>query len=199
MDTAMDKIYDCGGLLGRFHTYHIGHENLVNQALKLCDRVVIFVGSAQECGTERNPFNIATRISMLEAIYGKNNPRVIIKALSDLSSYKDITFDWGRYVLDNYRRYIYKSPDMMVFGEEESNNRWFSPEDSSDMLKLYIPRTRINISATELRDMMLRDDRENWQKWVNPKLHKLYDVLRAELLSVPTYKDKLIRERSLDV
>ncbi len=85
-----------------------------------------------------------------------------------------------------------KTPDLMVFGEEESNNKWFSSEDSKDMLKLYIPRTRINISATELRMMMVHDDRANWQKWVNPKLHKLYDSLRAELLSVPAYKTKVV-------
>ncbi len=94
-DTAMDKIYDVCGIVGRLHTYHIGHENLTNQALKLCDRVAILIGSAQESGTERNPFNIATRINMLETIYGKNNPRVIIKALPDLSNHSDISFDWG--------------------------------------------------------------------------------------------------------
>ena len=48
------KPYDVGVICGRFQTFHIGHESLVNTALTLCDRVLILVGSSQECGTERN-------------------------------------------------------------------------------------------------------------------------------------------------
>ena len=66
----MSNPYDVGFTLGRFQTPHNGHEKLFETGLKLCDRLLILVGSAQECGTERNPFNIATRIKMLKTIYG---------------------------------------------------------------------------------------------------------------------------------
>ena len=49
------KPYDCGVVCGRFQTFHIGHESLIDTALRLCDRVLILIGSAQEYGTERNP------------------------------------------------------------------------------------------------------------------------------------------------
>lgn len=58
----MVKPYDCGLICGRFQTFHIGHESLVDTGMKLCDRVLILIGSAQECGTERNPYNIVTRM-----------------------------------------------------------------------------------------------------------------------------------------
>lgn len=49
-----NKPYDTGLVVGRFQTFHIGHQRLIETALTLCDRVLILVGYAQECGTERN-------------------------------------------------------------------------------------------------------------------------------------------------
>ena len=47
----------------------------------------------------------------------------------------------------------------------------------------------VPISATMVRDLMVKDNRREWQKWVNPKLHKLYLELRQELLTVTFYKN----------
>lgn len=51
------------------------------------------------------------------------------------------------------------------------------------------------ISATEVRKFMLYDNRKEWMKWVNPKLHKMYDELRRELLTVPYYQELLKQEK----
>ncbi len=40
----------------------------------------------------------------------------MIYALSDLTDENDITPDWGRYLLQNVDRYIYKNPDVMIYG-----------------------------------------------------------------------------------
>ena len=64
----MNKPYDVGFICGRFQTFHKGHEKLVETGLMLCDRLLIFIGSSQEDGTERNPFNITTREKMLKEI-----------------------------------------------------------------------------------------------------------------------------------
>lgn len=53
----------------------------------------------------------------------------------------------------------------------------------------------LNISATEVRKFMLYDNRKEWMKWVNPKLHKMYDELRRELLTVPYYQELLKQEK----
>lgn len=181
------KPYDIGMICGRFQTFHIGHESLIDTALKLCDRILILVGSAQECGTERNPLNIDTRIKMLRAIYG-NDESIIIKGLSDLTNENDIRPEWGRYLLDNVDRYIYKVPELMIYGNDESRSKWFDPEDIRDVTEIIVNRGRIPISATEVRKLMVKDNRREWQKWVNPKLHKMYDEIRGELMSVPFYR-----------
>ena len=58
------------------------------------------------------------------------------------------------------------------------------------MAEFIIPRSKLPISATMLREAMLKDDRKEWMKWVDPKLHKMYDELRAELMMVPYYREK---------
>lgn len=182
----MSKPYDVGVICGRFQTFHIGHESLVDTALKLCDRVLILVGSSQECGTERNPLNIDTRIRMLRAIYGDDGS-IIIKGISDLTNENDIRPEWGRYLLDNIDRYIYKTPELMIYGNDESRSRWFDPDDIKDVTEIIVSRGKIPISTTQVRALMVADNRREWQKWVNPKLHKMYDEIRRELMSVPFY------------
>lgn len=194
------KPYDTGLICGRFQTFHKGHEKLVDTGLLLCDRLLILVGSSQECGTERNPLNINTRTKMLREVYG-DSPNIMIYGLADLSGENDITPEWGRYLLDNVDRYIYKNPDVMIYGNDESRSKWFDKKDLKNTTELIINRADLPISATMLRQLMIEDNRKEWMKWVNPRLHKMYDELRSELLSVPYYKEKykeiLINERKL--
>jgi cytidyltransferase-like protein len=181
------KPYDVGLICGRFQTFHKGHEKLIDTGLMLCDRLLIFIGSAQECGTERNPLNINTRTKMLRMIYG-DNPNIMIYGLSDLTNENDICPEWGKYLLDNADRYIYKNPEIMIYGNDESRSGWFSKEDLKNTTELIINRAELPISATMLRQYMVEDNRKAWMELVNPKLHKMYDELRNELMTVEFYQ-----------
>ena len=184
----MSKPYDLGFVCGRFQTFHIGHQSLIDTSIKLCDRTLILIGSAQESGTERNPLNIATRIEMLQAIYGKDSD-IMLYGLSDLTNENDVTPDWGRYLLENINRYVYKSPDLMIYGNDEARSKWFNTEDILDTSEFIVNRGRIPISATMLRQLMVEDKRKEWMKYVHPRLHKMYDRLRNELMTVSYYKE----------
>ena len=166
------------------------HCDLTTQT-QLCDRILILIGSSQECGTERNPLNINTRTKMLKEIYG-DSPEIMIYALSDLTDENDIRPEWGKYLLENVDRYIYKVPELMITGDDEERNHWFAREDVVDMSQLIVNRGRIPISATQVRKLMVMDDRKEWMKWVNPKLHKMYDEIRRELMTVPYYREMQI-------
>lgn len=181
-------VYDSGLIVGRFQMFHKGHQSLVDTGLQLCDRVLVLIGSSQESGTERNPFNIATRIDVIRAVYDDNR-RVSVYALPDLTNEHDITAEWGRYLLGQVDRYLYKSPELMIYGNDESRSRWFDINDIKDTAEFIIPRSRLPISATMLREMMVKDERREWMKWVSPKLHKMYDRLRSELMEVSYYSE----------
>lgn len=182
------KPYDVGLICGRFQTFHKGHEKLVETGLLLCDRLLILVGSSQECGTERNPLNINTRTKMLKAVYG-DDPNIMIYGLPDLTNENDIRPEWGRYLLANADRYIYKNPELMIYGNDESRSAWFAKEDLKYTTELIINRSELPISATMLRELMVKDDRKGWMALVNPKLHKMYDEIRRELMSVEYYQN----------
>ena len=190
------KPYDVGLVCGRFQTFHKGHEKLVDTGLLLCDRLLILVGSSQECGTERNPLNINTRIKMLREVYGDTS-NIMIYGLTDMTDERDNCPEWGRYLLDNVDRYIYKNPDVMIYGNDECRSKWFDKKDLKNTTELIINREELPISATMLRQLMIEDNRREWMKWVNPRLHKMYDEIRSELLSVPFYEEKREKREKL--
>ena len=183
------KPYDVGLICGRFQTFHKGHEKLIETGMLLCDRLLILIGSAQECGTERNPLNINTRTKMLKMVYG-DNPSIMIYALPDLSNENDIRPEWGRYLLQNADRYIFKNPDVMIYGNDESRSAWFDKADLKNTTEVIINRNELPISATMLRQYMVEDNRKAWMELVNPKLHKMYDEIRSELMTVDFYRNK---------
>ena len=186
----MQKPYDVGLVCGRFQTFHKGHEKLIDTGLLLCDRLLILVGSAQECGTERNPLNITTRVDVIREIYD-GNPGIMVYGLPDMTNENDICPEWGRYLLQNVDRYIYKNPDVMIYGNDESRSAWFDKKDLKNTTELIINREELPISATMLRRLMVLDQRREWMTYVNPKLHKRYDDLRRELMSVSFYQEML--------
>ncbi len=183
------KPYDVGLVCGRFQTFHKGHEKLIETGLMLCDRLLILIGSSQECGTERNPLNINTRTKMLQMVYG-NDPNIMIYGLPDLSNENDIRPEWGRYLLANADRYIFKNPDVMIYGNDESRSAWFDKSDLKNTTEVIINRNELPISATMLRQYMVEDNRKAWMELVNPRLHKMYDEIRTELMTVDYYKNK---------
>jgi hypothetical protein len=127
---------------------------------------------------------------MLKMVYG-DDPNIMIYGLPDLSNENDIRPEWGRYLLDSAERYIYKNPDVMIYGNDESRSAWFSKEDLKNTTELIINRCDLPISATMLRRYMVEDDRKAWMTLVNPKLHKMYDELRRELMTVDFYKQMI--------
>ena len=48
------KPYKLGITVGRFQTFHKGHQVMIDKAIELCDKVGVFVGSSQESGTNKN-------------------------------------------------------------------------------------------------------------------------------------------------
>ena len=184
----MEK-YDVGLLVGRFNIFHIGHKSLADLALTMCDRLLILVGSSQECGTLRNPFTIETRINMIKEIYPNEN--VIVHGLPDLTNENDITPEWGRYLLDKVHDSIGKNPDVMIYGNDESRSGWFAPEDIKDVLEIIVPRSEIPISATELRQLMIDNNYDKWCDYHSWELYRYYYDLRDELMKCSDYKENI--------
>ena len=120
----MEKKFEFGLVLGRFHHLHNGHMKLIESSRKLCKKTLILISSSQESGTLRNPFKVETRKEVISKIYG-NCDDVMIGTLADMTNENDISFEWGKYILDNVEKMYGQIPDLMVYGRDESRKGWF--------------------------------------------------------------------------
>ncbi len=58
-----------GILIGRFQPFHLGHDSLLQEALRHCDKIMIIIGSAQRARTIKNPWTFDERCQMIRATY----------------------------------------------------------------------------------------------------------------------------------
>ena len=90
--------YKHGLCIMRAQPFHIGHQKIIDQMLNECERVTIALGSIQEQGTERNPFNYTTRKKMIQNIY-RSHPRYDLLKIIGLFDINNPA-EWGEFVLD---------------------------------------------------------------------------------------------------
>ena len=56
-------------VIGRFQPLHLGHEKLINQAIKGNDSVIIAIGSSEESRTAHNPLNFSERKKIIRSCF----------------------------------------------------------------------------------------------------------------------------------
>lgn len=66
----MKKKYGIGLVIGRFQQFHYGHKFLIEEALKLCDRIYIGIGSSNK-SDEKNPYSATERVSHIKKFLKK--------------------------------------------------------------------------------------------------------------------------------
>lgn len=54
--------------IGRFQPAHLGHEAVLEHALKKADRLIVLVGSAEQARSPKNPFTFDERAKVLDSI-----------------------------------------------------------------------------------------------------------------------------------
>ena len=73
------KKYNLGLICGRFGPIHKGHQSIINTSIERCDKTLIFVGSAQESGTLRNPFSADFRKYFADIFYREGGFRLCMR------------------------------------------------------------------------------------------------------------------------
>ncbi len=171
------KYYGLGVIVGRFQGVHSGHVMMIDSALGVCAEVAVFIGSSQESATEKNPFPYETRRDMLKKLYGK---KIKIFPLPDIGVGN--CAEWGEYVTACVKEKCGKNPDVCVSGKESRRASWLEGKSGGAVAELYVPKT-VEMSATQMREFFIKDDRESWKKFTPPKLWDMYDELRAAVLA----------------
>lgn len=187
--------------IGRFQGLHLGHVGLIKSMMGLASRSIVFVGSAQESGTARNPFTHQIRTTMLEMVFEDEvaSGRVRFVPLPDMTDESDICHAWGRYLIAETVRVTGRLPDLTVYGKEPSHDLWYCQEDDSRMATLAIPRDMfLDVSATDLRWYVANGDFRTYSRVTPPEIHGLFDTLRETLFGIQYYRN-LVSNRGIEL
>ncbi|MCU0852330.1 MAG: nicotinamide-nucleotide adenylyltransferase [Thermoplasmata archaeon] len=77
-----------GLVVGRFQPFHKGHLSVIKEALRLCDEVIVVIGSAEESHTPNNPFTAGERFQMiLASLTPEERKNVLIVPVRDVNRY----------------------------------------------------------------------------------------------------------------
>ena len=172
----MSAPYELGITVGRFQTFHNGHRDIIRQALRICSRGGVFIGSADESLTFMNPFSYEIRRGFFEKVFGD---LVEVFPLSDIGVGN--TAAWGEYVLGSAEARFGRLPDLVFSGKEQRRLSWFSGEKGRGIAELCIPKT-VEISATAMREFLASGDRASWERYTDPALHGDFEMLRETVL-----------------
>lgn len=134
-----------GVVVGRFQTpeLHAGHRLVLDEANKNHQDLLIFIGSAQEFGTDRNPLDCGTRQLMLRQAY----PHAIILFIQDKPGF-DI--EWSK-DLDTQIKLVFPGRKIMLYGSRDSFLRHYKGMFEFKMLS---PHTKV--SSTKLREACVK-------------------------------------------
>lgn len=150
--------YDLAVFIGRFAPYHKGHKTIIEEALKIAERVIVLVGSANATRSFRNPFTYEERRDMIESVHVFDSQRMIIEPLNDytydLNSWlEEVQATVNKHVRTvGWRDY---GPKVTLIGHSKDKTSYY--------LKLFPMWDSVNveqehvISATDIREDFFGD------------------------------------------
>lgn len=153
-----------GVILARLQPIHNGHLSLIRKASVENDEVHVFIGSADKFN-ERNPIPINIRKKYAEsAVKEANLENVTFHLLDDLTNESDNSHDWGFYLYSKVVTEIQQSNFTIYYSDGfEIITSWFPGfilRNNVSLNLLARNATEEGISATMVRDMIVRNDPE---------------------------------------
>ena len=153
-----------GVILFRAQPFHNGHLYMIKRAYEDCKQnqsdLYVFVGSADKCGTARNPLPIDFRMMLIEGslreeFNSEELKHIHIFPLDDLTDEADNSYNWGRYLFIKMFNKT-KDSDMTIYYSDrpEIMLGWFDADDRWLLRFKFLDRYE-GISATEVRNLML--------------------------------------------
>lgn len=166
----MVKKYNFGVICGRFQPLHNGHCSIIQAAIEQCDRVAVFIGSAQEYHTRKNPFTYYQRKEFLKREFGN---QIEVYPINDLTDGTEVNGEWGRYFLKTVYNYTGLKPGAIFSGAESIRDKWFYEEDIKYIDIINISRSMIPISATKIRNLFLNKQYDIIKEYVPEAVYSL--------------------------
>ncbi|MDI1494772.1 MAG: cytidyltransferase [Cenarchaeum symbiont of Oopsacas minuta] len=155
-----------GLLVGRFQPFHLGHIASIKDALKLCKRLWLCIGSTNVQPSLKNPFSVQERRQMIESsLDSELLKRITVYEIPDVDDHKKWLEQLDS-IVPAYEIVITKDPIL----EHLYSHRRENIVDIS-----FVDRERL--CGTKIREMILSN--KDWRKYVPKGTTSILDKINA--------------------
>ncbi|MDR1819017.1 MAG: nicotinamide-nucleotide adenylyltransferase [Methanobrevibacter sp.] len=154
----------CGILIGRMQPLHNGHIQVIKDALKEVDELIIGIGSAQISHTVENPFTAGERTLMIKKAlieHGIKGEKYYIIPIPDIMN-NSLWVSHVEMLTPHFNK---------VFSGNPLVQRLFT--EAGYELNRHITFNRQTLSGTKIRDLIIHDE-----KWENSVSKSTVDIIK---------------------
>ncbi|MCL2673204.1 MAG: hypothetical protein FWF01_02300 [Alphaproteobacteria bacterium] len=148
----------------RAQPFSVGHQRMVDRMLRECGKVTVLLGSIQEQGTDKNPFNYTTRKKMIQNVYrhAPDYERLKIMGIVDIANQAE----WSAYVLDfvSETNQDWGVPDAYYAGTDYDAH-WFKAAVENIVINDRTDKSHPFVSSSMIRDMLKFGD-DRWKEFI---------------------------------
>ena len=187
------KKYDYAIVIGRFQPFHLAHQDLIQHALSLSEKVIIILGSARSAPDVKNPFTPAMREEIIRACFPQVENHLIFRAVRD--------YPYNDHV---WTAEVQNIVNQIVEDDEKEHEKiaivGFFKDKSSYYLNLFpqwnfeefycSDKKLLSLNATQIREKYFADD-EDWRELVPATVQRYLEVFKATEF-YPNLKQKKI-------
>lgn len=197
------KKFDYIVYIGRFQPLHIAHVKTIEKALSLANKVIVFIGSANQPRTVKNPFTWEERADMILNTVGTNNEKLIqlaIRPLEDAPYNNQKWINWVQSEVDQITREYAALDDPNADYNLKIGIIGFEKDGSSFYLKMFpqwefVGMENINhINATDIRNTFFNYNSHKWNETSDIVPKPVYDWMNEFIVQQPKEYSKLVDE-----
>ena len=155
-----DTTKTLGIIIGRFQPLHDGHKEIIRKASKLCDKLLIVVGSANVARTIKNPWTYIERRDLIQTFLNREGLDYEDAQVIPINDYKYSDTQWMLDVQEIVNLHT-GYDNKILFGFDKQGNdylKWFPQYGFHNI------ESTLQINATEIRTRLFRDREENHEK-----------------------------------
>lgn len=155
-----------GVILTRAQPIHLGHVDIIKQALNENETVLLVVGSSNKSFTERNPFDIDFRMTLIRGaikelhLSKQDEKRLLIMILNDWSTETAYKYakEWGSFLYYNIVNKIGQKEFNFYYNDDVSIvEKWFNDDIKPRINIINSARVR-DVLSTIVRQAILNED-----------------------------------------
>lgn len=171
--------HDYAVVIGRFQPFHLAHQQLLEKAFEVADRVIVILGSHAAALTSKNPWTSQERVNMIEATLTSEQ----VEKISFLPV-RDYLYNENAWISE-----IQQKVKIATRGSKSITLVGHIKDDSSYYLKLFPQwtftevKTQLQLSATDIRHTLFTLENMDNMNLVSKGVH--YYLMTWSL--TPTY------------